>query len=489
MTSKGVLWMASYGSFSIVAFAATFLSLASKSFDYITLMHELTDSYKLTILLNFVVCCFLLGGIISIRLIFGELKLLEVEKIVDQLPFYGLNLLFILFNDDNLLLNIVWAGITVLAKVYHIILLNRLEFLQLQVVNGLTREHLSKLRIFRLFALNVYVILLASFIISDFFLAKILAYDVFQGVSSIGSLLFGIQFGVMGIDGFAYFGKLAFNVYELMFYRSQSNKIDVEENTLDDLDLDENDDDDNAETVWENKALWTQSFEIIMSALKAAFYSIFIYILYVHSGLAPPIPIIQGCFFAAVSVAKQCLQLRSYISQSRILDGLLENATTSELEAADYLCIICREDMHSPEIYQQQRGKALFPRRCPKKLQCGHILHMGCLKDWLERSDNCPLCRKKVFGQEPASVLPVAFPEPVDRPNPPGEVIRESTMPEMIEMIPYVSTPSIPTDWAAFPIERSDSSGQIRIEISPGNIGVLTKRSGSDAASEISTSE
>lgn len=479
--------MASYCSLSFATFILTFLSLASKSFDYLTLMHELTDSYKLTILLNFVVCCFMIGGLISIRLLFGELKLLEAEKIADQLPFYGLNLLFILFNDDNLLLNIVWAGITVLAKVHHIILLNRLDFLQLQVVNDLTRKHLTGLRIFRIFTMNLHVFLLVAFTFLDFVIAKVLAYDVFQGVSSIGSLLFGIQFGVMGIDGFAYFGKLAFNIYELMFYRSESQHTSIEGTTSEDLndtDYDDDDDDENFDAVWESKALFTQSFEIITSALKAVFYSVFIYILYVHSGMAPPIPIIQGCFFAAISVAKQCLQLQSYITQSKILDNQLEGASHEELEAADYLCIICREDMHSPDTYRQQRGKALLPRRCPKKLRCGHILHMGCLKDWLERSDNCPLCRNKVFGHEPGAVLPVAFPGPEDFSNEqaPTELLVEATSPRRIH---YISTPSIPTDWAAFPIERSDTPGQLRIQLSSGNIGYFTKHLGMEGSSEM----
>lgn len=492
MAGKGALWIAAYGAVSIASFGVTLVSLASRAFDYLTLMHELTDSFKLTILLNFVVCCFLLGGIFSIRILFGELKIIEVEKIADQLPFYGLNLLFILFNDDNLLLNILWAGITVIAKIYHIIVLNRLDFVQLRVVNSLARESFTPLRIFRIFSMNLYVLLLQLFIVCDLVLAKVLAYDIFQGVSSMGSLLFGIQFGVMGIEGFTYCGKLILNVYELMFYRCQPHNRETQnEEELDDLDV--SDDEDNSEIVWENKAIYTQSFEIIASGLKAAFYSIFIYILYFHSGLAPPIPIIQGFFFAVVGVIKQILQLKAYITQSRILDNLLANATHDELEAADYLCIICREDMHSPEVYEAQRGKSLLPRRCPKKLQCGHILHMGCLKDWLERSDNCPLCRKKVFGPSipahaetrglPPEAEPVhrpeaptqtgtAFEEPDVNPNSSVERLEERQTP--FHRFPHATPTTIPPDWIAFPIARY-SSEEFSIDLSPSQTGILRK--------------
>lgn len=35
----------------------------------------------------------------------------------------------------------------------------------------------------------------------------------------------------------------------------------------------------------------------------------------------------------------------------------------------------------------------------PKKLPCGHILHLGCLKSWLERQQVCPTCRRPVASE------------------------------------------------------------------------------------------
>lgn len=494
-----------YASFSITSFALTLYSLVQKAVDYLTLVDELTDSFRLTLLLNFMVCCFLLFGLASTRGMFGELRIIEIEKVADQLPFFGLNLLFIMFNDENLLLNIIWAGMTIIAKVYHIIVLNRLDFIQLGVVNSIERGTMTPRRILRIFTLNYYVLMLVFFIGADVMMAKVLAYDIFQGVSSIGSLLFGIQFGVMGIEGFTYGGKLALNVYELIFYRSQS--------TDDDPEL--SDSEGYGEIVWESKSLYTQTFEIVASLVKAGFYSVFMYMLFVHSGLMPPIPITQGCFFAVVSVVKQVLQLRAYILLSRVLDKVLANATGEELEAADYLCIICREDMHSMEDYRSQ-GKNLPPRRCPKKLPCGHILHMGCLKDWLERSKNCPLCRKKVFGDAEPAVPVTETPPQEQRQNVQAEInpeilrvidhvhqhagLQEGTssagtpgvsVPEASSLhkslhpyiglsplnslrIPYTSTPFVPPDWTSFPI-RGTESGEFLVEVAPGFVTKLKR--------------
>lgn len=58
-----------------------------------------------------------------------------------------------------------------------------------------------------------------------------------------------------------------------------------------------------------------------------------------------------------------------------------------ELEAQEAECAICRERMASG-----------------KKLGCGHIFHLSCLRSWLEQptrsAQSCPLCRAPLLGQE-----------------------------------------------------------------------------------------
>lgn len=58
-------------------------------------------------------------------------------------------------------------------------------------------------------------------------------------------------------------------------------------------------------------------------------------------------------------------------------------------------CIICREEMRpwDPNAGQLERHR-------PKKLPCGHILHFGCLKSWLERQQVCPTCRSSVVADQ-----------------------------------------------------------------------------------------
>ena len=50
---------------------------------------------------------------------------------------------------------------------------------------------------------------------------------------------------------------------------------------------------------------------------------------------------------------------------------------------SDATCIICREEMTTA-----------------KKLICGHLFHVHCLRSWLERQHTCPTCRALVVPPE-----------------------------------------------------------------------------------------
>ena len=86
------------------------------------------------------------------------------------------------------------------------------------------------------------------------------------------------------------------------------------------------------------------------------------------------------------------------------------DATAAEISREE-VCIICREEMR-PWPAQNQRQDGAVPagqvdqnvatsrideRSRPKKLPCGHILHFGCLRSWLERQQICPTCRRPVM--------------------------------------------------------------------------------------------
>jgi E3 ubiquitin-protein ligase synoviolin len=52
-----------------------------------------------------------------------------------------------------------------------------------------------------------------------------------------------------------------------------------------------------------------------------------------------------------------------------------------------------------------------------KKLGCGHVFHLHCLRSWLERQQNCPICRRSVV---PPSATPPPAPRPAQGDDPLG---------------------------------------------------------------------
>lgn len=90
------------------------------------------------------------------------------------------------------------------------------------------------------------------------------------------------------------------------------------------------------------------------------------------------------------------------------------DATIEDIRRED-TCIICREEMkpwaaNNPEAPPAAQGAApparpsttINERSRAKKLPCGHILHLGCLKSWLERQQVCPTCRNPVVDNAQA---------------------------------------------------------------------------------------
>lgn len=129
--------------------------------------------------------------------------------------------------------------------------------------------------------------------------------------------------------------------------------------------------------------------------VKLGIYTAFFCVLMMFYGL--PIHIMRDWFMTTRSFLKRLHALVRYRQALKHMDQY-PDATTEELGRED-TCIICREEMRPwdpADATQVERTRA-------KKLPCGHILHFGCLKSWLERQQVCPTCRRPVAreGQQP----------------------------------------------------------------------------------------
>ncbi|KAL2152388.1 hypothetical protein VTH82DRAFT_5572 [Thermothelomyces myriococcoides] len=158
-----------------------------------------------------------------------------------------------------------------------------------------------------------------------------------------------------------------------------------DENDIDEMDIEV--------PGWEAKGQWVLSLDLLADFVKFGIYTTFFCVLMSFYGL--PIHIMRDWFMTTRSFLKRLHALIRYRQALRHMDQY-PDATAEELGRED-TCIICREEMRPwdrNDPWQVERSRA-------KKLPCGHVLHFGCLKSWLERQQVCPTCRRPVAREGP----------------------------------------------------------------------------------------
>jgi E3 ubiquitin-protein ligase synoviolin len=179
---------------------------------------------------------------------------------------------------------------------------------------------------------------------------------------------------------------------------------------------------------WESKGQWVLTLDLIsgnrllafffdisltlLDFIKLGIYVTFFVILFMFYGL--PIHIFRDLFLTARSFTKRLAAFLRYRRATQDMNTKYEDATVEDIQRED-TCIICREEMKPWSVTNPQAPGAApeappagrtssspNERSRPKKLPCGHILHLGCLKSWLERQQVCPTCRASVVDAPPA---------------------------------------------------------------------------------------
>ncbi|KYQ93374.1 hypothetical protein DLAC_06051 [Tieghemostelium lacteum] len=162
---------------------------------------------------------------------------------------------------------------------------------------------------------------------------------------------------------------------------------------------------------WDNKGLYLLYLEFFSEGLKTLLYGCFFAITIIHYGI--PIHIIRQLF---LSIRTFCRRLQDILQYQNIMNERFPDATEEELENTDKICIVCREDMLTG-----------------KKLPCGHILHLHCLRSWLERQQTCPICRANVIIQDPNNPNPSLLQRLFGRRQPRPAVQQQQAQPQPIE--------------------------------------------------------
>jgi len=202
-----------------------------------------------------------------------------------------------------------------------------------------------------------------------------LAYDTTQTKGPSVQLVFGFEYAILLVSVLNVTVKYALHVID--YVRANGH----------------NRDNGGGNRNWEEKAVYLLYSELALSASKVALYLTFITLMMkIHTF---PLFAIRPMYLSMRSFKKalnDVIQSRRAIAN---MNSLYPNATAQDLLETDNVCIICREEMVGTTMIN---GQVVHPPSgLSKKLPCGHIFHISCLRSWFQRQQTCPTCRLDVL--------------------------------------------------------------------------------------------
>ncbi|BBN00912.1 E3 ubiquitin-protein ligase synoviolin [Marchantia polymorpha subsp. ruderalis] len=128
------------------------------------------------------------------------------------------------------------------------------------------------------------------------------------------------------------------------------------------------------------KAVCLFYLELVQDLLHLSLYLLFFLVIFMNYGL--PLHLVRELYETFRNFKNR---IADYLRYRRLTYNMNERFADANAEdlIRDATCIVCREDMVEA-----------------KKLPCGHLFHIHCLRQWLERQNTCPTCRAPVLGPD-----------------------------------------------------------------------------------------
>ncbi|XP_057540832.1 ERAD-associated E3 ubiquitin-protein ligase HRD1B-like [Amaranthus tricolor] len=300
-----------------------------------------TSKISLVILLNMglVILCSLWK--LAKCVFLGRLREAEVERLNEQSWREVMEILFAItiFRQDFSVSFLAMVTALLLIKSLHWLAQKRVEFIE-------TTPAVPTLSHVRIVSFMGFLLFLDSI-----FLYSSLKHLIETQQASV-SIFFSFEYMILATTTVAMFMKYVFYVGDMLM-----------------------------EGQWEKKAVCTFYLELIRDLLHLSMYLCFFTVIFVNYGV--PLHLIRELYETFRNFK---IRIADYIRYRKITSNMNDrfpDATAEELNASDATCIICREEM-----------------AMAKKLRCGHIFHVHCLRSWLERQNTCPTCRALVLPPE-----------------------------------------------------------------------------------------
>ncbi|KAF2501396.1 hypothetical protein BU16DRAFT_522370 [Lophium mytilinum] len=397
------------GASTLLANAVLFRAYYERPNFYSAAVYISQSNGSVMLLVNLALICCLSFGYGLQRLLYGPLRPIETEQLYDKAWFAVSETLLAMtiFRDDIGFSFFVMFLCLLGGKVWQWIGEGRVEFLEQQPPANP-----------RLFHSRLSVSLLLS-VVFDIFMVQYCLDAILREARPGMMVMFAFEYVLLAIVSVSTLLRYVLSLVEMLVIhrqtkaRDESRRLATEEaqrqaqagadgqaGTAADAPaaVDEDDEDDEDVPGWEEKGRWVFYLDLTTDFIKSVVYCGFFTILIAFHGI--PIHIMRDLFFTIRSFLKRIHDFVQYRNATKDMNSRYPDATVEQL-ANENTCIVCREEMRpwvEPGAEGARPGRRMDERQRPKKLPCGHILHFGCLRSWLERQQVCPTCRRPVLA-------------------------------------------------------------------------------------------
>jgi len=307
----------------------------------------------------------------------GTLRDSELERINDKISQAVVETLLAMtiFREDFTPSFVAMFVILSFTKVFHWLVQGRVDFVE-------TTPNISLSQHFRLTAFAIFLIAL-DFTFLNFTLQK----TIHDGVSVY--LLFAFEYAVQATTIAAAMIKYAMSLVDLRL-----------------------------EGRWESKGVAVFYLKLTLDMCHLILYCTFFAVVFSAYGI--PLHLVRDLYWTLRNFQHRVRDFLRFRRLTANMNAQFPDATVQDVERVGGVCIICREELAGASTVGtdserddggEQEGQAA--RSAPtttttttspntstggtnKKLACGHVFHLHCLRSWLERQQNCPICRATV---------------------------------------------------------------------------------------------
>ncbi|EEB07543.2 synviolin family ubiquitin-protein ligase Hrd1 [Schizosaccharomyces japonicus yFS275] len=317
----------------------------------------------ITIGLNVIMCLFFAVAHVLKTILFGTLQSFEVEHLYEQFwfTFAETCIAAVLFRETFGFIFFFLLSVFTLARVFHSICAFRTERTQIQFAD----------HDWRMFSRMIFTYV--TLFLLDVSIIYVCVSRTFKAHPQL-SMMFLCEFLVLLIDLFTSVAKFWLHGIEAR----QPNQ------------------------VWESKPIYVFRVEVIRDATRLAVYLFLFFFMFSYQSL--PLYTLRQIYICTFSLVRRCKEHLRYRQATRNMDAMYPDATEEQLNSSDRTCTICREEMfrrdHPPAETDDVDSPPPGLNMTPKRLPCGHILHLNCLRNWLERQQTCPVCRRPVLNND-----------------------------------------------------------------------------------------